>query len=257
MLHVARIVAAALALVCLAPRAAMAKWTTLRTENFLFVGDASERDIRATAQRLEQFREVMLRALPAGAGVTSPVPTVVIVFASDRSLAPYRPLFEGRPIEIAGLFVQRDDVNYVAVNAAAYRQAFDIVLHEFSHFLLGNWLGRAPVWVNEGLADVYSTFQERDGGKSAVLGAPHVERLQTLQAGSFIPLRDLIAVDHTSQMYNEGSRRGMLYAESWALVHYLAFGNQARAPQLATFLKAVKNGAEPVPVQIISKCEFG
>lgn len=83
MLGSARVVAA-LALVSLAPLDAMAKWTQLRSENFLFIGDAPERDIRATAQKLEQFREVMLRALP-GTTMTSPVPTVVIVFGSDTS----------------------------------------------------------------------------------------------------------------------------------------------------------------------------
>ena len=35
----------------------------------------------------------------------------------------------------------------------------------------------------------------------------------------------------------------MLYAESWALVHYLMYGNKARAPQLTAFLAAVKSGA--------------
>jgi tetratricopeptide (TPR) repeat protein len=245
-LHSARL-AVAVALVVLAPLDAAARWTQLQSAHFLFIGDAAERDIRATAQKLEQFREVMVRALPAGAAMTSPVPTVVFVFANDRSLAPYRPKFEGRPIEMAGLFVQQSDINYVAVNADAYQQAFNVVLHEYSHFLLGNWLESVPVWMNEGLAEVYATFQERDGGKGAVLGAPDGNHLGLLRRSTLIPIRDLLAIDHSSPTYNEGSRRGVLYAESWALVHYLAFGNRARTPQLAAFLKAVKGGAPPVP----------
>ena len=110
MLGSARVVAA-LALVSLAPLDAMAKWTQLRSENFLFIGDAPERDIRATAQKLEQFREVMLRALP-GTTMTSPVPTVVIVFGSDTSFTPYKPKFQGRTVDAAGLFIRNEDVNY-------------------------------------------------------------------------------------------------------------------------------------------------
>jgi tetratricopeptide (TPR) repeat protein len=50
-------------------------------------------------------------------------------------------------------------------------------------------------------------------------------------------------------MYNEGDRRGIFYAESWALVHYLLLGNPARKGQLATFLElhaAGKPAAEAV-----------
>lgn len=53
-----------LALLCGLLRAdtAAAEWTRLKSANFTFVGDASERQIRRVAQQLEQFREVMLRA---------------------------------------------------------------------------------------------------------------------------------------------------------------------------------------------------
>ena len=128
----------------------------------------------------------------------------------------------------------------------------------YSHFLLGNWVGASvPVWLREGLAEVYATFQERDGGKSAVLGAPDPDHLRLLQNTSLIPLQDLIAVTQMSPIYNEGDRRGVLYAESWALVHYLMYGNKARAPQLTAFLAAVKSGA-PARIGVprrIRRCE--
>jgi tetratricopeptide (TPR) repeat protein len=225
----------------LAPGEASAGWTQLRSRNFLFIGDASEGTIRATAQKVEQFREVMVRAMP-GAPATSPVPTVVLVFGSDASLRPYKPTFEGRPIDAAGLFLQREDINYILVNAGAFEQAFKVVFHEYSHFLVGNWSEAVPVWMNEGMAEVYSTFQERDGGRSAVLGLPDRHHLGLLQANPLIPLRELITIDHTSPTYNEGTRRGVLYAESWALVHYLMFGDEARRPQFNAFMSAVKAG---------------
>jgi Flp pilus assembly protein TadD len=236
---------AALALLSLTPCDASAGWTALRSRNFLFIGDASERTIRATAQKLEQFREVMLRAIP-GATATSPAPTVVLVFRNGASFQAYRPRFEGRPVDAAGLFLQNDDINYILVNAEEFEQAFKIVFHEYSHFLQGNWSEGLPVWVGEGMAEVYSTFQERDAGKSAVLGSPDRNHLGLLQtAGQLIPLRELIAIDRLSPTYNEGRRRGVLYAESWALVHYLMFGNDARRPQLTAFLSAIESGTNP------------
>jgi len=35
-----------------------------------------------------------------------------------------------------------------------------------------------------------------------------------------MPLAELIAVDHSSPLYNEGSKRSIFYAESWVLTHY-------------------------------------
>jgi len=134
MLRTARILTA-FALVVLAPLEAMARWTELRSENFLFIGDAPEHTIRAVAQKLEQFRDVMVRVLP-DATMASPVPTVVIVFGGHRSFAPYRPEFRGRPVELAGYFIRSDDINYIAIDAESSDLAFKVIFHEYSHFLL-------------------------------------------------------------------------------------------------------------------------
>jgi hypothetical protein len=59
-----QLVVVALILASGLPGRAAPRWTRLQTDNFLFVGDAPERQIRQVAQRLEQFREVMSRILP-------------------------------------------------------------------------------------------------------------------------------------------------------------------------------------------------
>src|SRR5690606_24225888 len=130
------------------------KWTEVRSASFLFVGDAPEGQIRDIARKLEQFREVMLRALP-GAATGSPVPTVVLVCATGRTLRPMRPLYRGSPIEVAGFFQSGEDVNYMVINAELADAALPTVFHEYSHALVGNTFGRLPVWVGEGLAEVY------------------------------------------------------------------------------------------------------
>src|SRR5687768_4903202 len=229
---------------------ARADWTRLRSANFTFVGDASERQIRHVAQQLEQFREVMVRALPdAAAG--SPAPIVVIVFAHDRSFAPFKPRFQGRPVELAGFFQSGQDVNFIAINGDLGAFAFRTVFHEYSHYLVSNALGMAPVWVHEGLAELYETFQERDGGKSAALGLPLAEHVQELRSRQLIPLSQLMAVDRSSPMYNEGNRRGLLYAQSWALMHYLTFGSESRRAQLLRYLTQLRSGA--LPEEALSK----
>lgn len=63
-------------------------WTSVRSKNFTLIGNASEKDIRKVATRLEQFRDVFARLFP-GARFETPIPTTVIVFKSMSSYKPY------------------------------------------------------------------------------------------------------------------------------------------------------------------------
>ena len=88
--------------------------------------------------------------------------------------------------------------------------------------------------------------QDRDGGKKAVVGrapAQHVELLTGQHADP--DSRADGHRPHESPVYNEGNRRGVFYAQSWALVHYLSFGNPARAKQFSQYLSSVRSGSEP------------
>jgi tetratricopeptide (TPR) repeat protein len=217
------------------------KWTQLQSENFLFIGDASEPEIRHVAERLEQFRDALLRALPR-AGRKSPTPTVVMVFDSDRSMTPAKPLFRGRPIELAGYFDGGEDVNYIAVNAQTLVYSMEVIFHEYAHFLVNESQGEVPVWVNEGVAELYSNAEQLAGGKRVVIGRAQVDHLALLQSTPMLPIKELVAVDQRAAIYNEGRRRGVLYAQSWALVHYLTLGNKARAVQFRDYLTALDSG---------------
>lgn len=226
----------------LVPAKASARWTRLSSEHFVFVGDVSDRELRDIARRLEQFREVVGRIFSQEA-TSTPVPTVVLVFQNDRSFTPFKPVYRGKPVAVAGFFVGTEDVNYIAVSAARDSAAFGVIYHEYAHFLIRNAVGDAPAWVNEGLAQFYETFESRNRGKGAMLGMPRAESLRVLQASSaLLPISQLIAVKPDSAMYNEGDRRNLFYAESWALVHYLTFGAPARTGQLKTYLAAVLEG---------------
>ena len=52
-------------------------------------------------------------------------------------------------------------------------------------------------------------------------------------------------MDEHSPEYNETSRRGGFYAESWALVHYLISGNPERRQQAAEYLRLAQAGTPP------------
>ncbi len=231
----------ALIVLTLQARPAGAAWRQLTTEHFRFVGDASEADIRRIALRLEQFRGVVGRIF--GAGVNgSPVPTVVVVFRNDAAFAPYRPLFRGKAVAAAGYFIPNDDVNYIALNAEQDSQAYGVIFHEYTHSLVHHVVGDAPVWINEGLARLYETFEARDGGRSAVLGIINREDREVLLGSTLMSTAELAAVTEQSATYLEGPRRALVYAQAGALAHYLTFGSPERARQLTTYLSALRVG---------------
>lgn len=230
------------ALICLllAAQAATAKdtWTSVRSKNFFLIGNASEKDIRQVATRLEQFRDAFSR-LFTGASINSPVPTTVVVFKSDSAYKPFKPVFDGKVDDVAGYFQPGADVNYITLTSERRAEdPFAVIYHEYVHQLVANTLGRGgvPPWFNEGLAEYYSPFEIRDDRK-VVLGNLIARHLQLLRQSKLIPLKQLLEVDDYSLDRNKQEAKWVFYAESWALVHYLIQGNGgSRIPQMNKFL---------------------
>ena len=214
-------------------------WTSVRSKNFHLIGNASEKDIRKVAARLEQFREGMSRLLRAK--LDSTIPINVVVFKSQDAYKPFG------PPGTAGYFKPSPDVNYIALDADLRGEyPFDTIFHEYVHFLVNNNLENVPVWFNEGLAEYYSTFTVAKDNQKVAIGMPISNHVLYLRQEKLIPLETLFAVDRRSPLYNESDKRGVFYAESWVLLHYLMHGNDGQhRPQLWQFLDNVVAG---VPV---------
>jgi tetratricopeptide (TPR) repeat protein len=167
------------------------------------------------------------------------VPTTVLVFRSDSSFRPYKPVYNNRPAELAGLFQAGEDVNYIAlaVGGSGRNEAYPVIFHEYVHLLIKNNLANVPLWFNEGLAEYYSTFEVSDD-RRVTLGQPIANHILFLQRERrMLRLADLFSVTHDSPYYNERDRRSVFYAQSWALVHYLMMSeDRGRRVQLARFL---------------------
>jgi tetratricopeptide (TPR) repeat protein len=232
----AAVVFFSLPLASLHPVSAKDVWTSVRSKNFLLVGNDSEKKLREVALRLEQFREVSAR-LFTSINFTSPVPTTVIVFKSDSSYQPFKPT-----ARTAGYFQAGSDVNYITMTTQLHpgQDPLSVIFHEYTHLLVNNTMGNVPTWFNEGLAEYYSTFSITADQK-VVLGEPVANHHYILRNNKLLPLRTLLQVDHDSPYYNGNDKEGIFYAESWALVHYLILGNDGRRlQQLSKFLELVE-----------------
>ncbi len=214
-------------------------WTSVKSRNFNLVGNASEKEIREVAVRLEQFREVFSRLLPS-LKLASPVPTTVIVFKSDSAFKPYKPVADGKTVKVAGYFQAGREVNYIALSTEDRSEgSFRTIFHEYVHLLVNNTLGRSgvPAWFNEGLAEYYSSFEIADSRKVS-LGMLIPSHLYLLRSSKLLPLETLFAVDYHSLHRNKQDAVGLFYAEAWAFVHYLIQGNEGKnVLRMNTFLE--------------------
>jgi hypothetical protein len=111
------------------------------------------------------------------------------------------------------------DGNYIAIDGSSDTVPFKIIYHEYLHYVLENSVPGIPLWLNEGIAEFYSTFAIRGG--NAVLGLPIVEHLWWLESRGMLSLDHLFSVTTSSPEYNESERQGTFCAQSWALAHYL------------------------------------
>ena len=226
--------------------AAADEWVKVRSKNFQLVGDASEKDIRGAATKLEQFRE-MFRQSFTDVNFNSPVPVNVVVFESDESLRDFRPPNEdGKKTDsAAGYFQSGDTANYIVLSVADVKTLdYRAIFHEYIHFLVNENLGRSNVqpWFNEGLAEYYETFQiEND--RQATFDSLRDDHLLLLQQNKLIPFEAFFDTDYYSLRKQGNHGAGLFYAQAWALMHYLMQSNNgARSSQLNKFTQLVLNG---------------
>jgi hypothetical protein len=245
MLSQTRSVALACALIAFCAVPAAAEWRRLDSPNFIVIGEVSERNLWRVAAQFESFRETLRRVLSADA-TAAPVPTVVIVFPNLRAFEPYQRLYEGKAVNAAGAFHGDRDFNYITILDDGRHDGIRVIFHEYAHLVISNIAMNLPPWLNEGLAEYYSSFEIERDGREARIGRPIEGHLRVLSRFPLLPIEQLIRVDRSSSLYNEGDRRSVFYAQSWALAHMLLLGEPARVGELADFLRHVNAGVPAV-----------
>ena len=242
------LLAALAALASLAVSAARGEkvgWVSVRSQNFTVVGEAREKDLRRVAVRLEEYRAALSRLIPEGRSDAG-VPTTVIVFRDDAAYQPFKPVLRGQTASyVAGYFQPGAEVNYItfALDSESSRGADSTLLHEYTHLVVNDYYRAAPLWLKEGLAEFYSTARVSGDRRRVSTGAQLPARALRLRSAQLIPLRTLFSVEQQSPYYYESDKRGLFYAESWALAHYVLNGEGgARRARLPRFVELLSTG---------------
>lgn len=217
-----------------------ARWERLETSRFVVWSDAGDDAARQLLSELESFRAQFLAFTELKPAV--PQRISVVFFASDEEFEPYKPRYHGRTVHnVAGWFNGSDIQGQIALSV---RDSKRIIYHEFVHAMYRELGWDVPVWFNEGSAELFSTFQMKHG--VAYFGREVPEHVDLLRHYRLMPLPELFSVTTDSADYNEDTRQGLFYAESWAFVHFLACNRDpAWRTRMNTFLALLAVGRPP------------
>ena len=205
-------------------RGAEPKWIRVPSSDFEIYSSAGEGDTRRVLQSFERVRDFFEQA--TGSKGRRREPVHVIVFGSKKEYELYR------PVDFATAFYTQVAGRDYIVLGSANDAVFPIAVHEYVHLIAQNAGMKLPPWLNEGLAEVFSTLQPQ--GDKVLVGTLIPGRMQALLRENWVPLATIVSANRDSPYYSEKSKAGSLYNEGWALTHMLelsrAYG--ARFPAL-------------------------
>lgn len=226
------------------------EWVEVRSPNFSVITDAGEKRGREIAQRFEQMRYIF-GTLIQRAKINLPAPLQIVAFRNTKGFREFAPLWKGKPVRAAGLFLGGEDRNYILLDMSSY-DPLSSVYHEYGHLLLNGNYPLAQPWFDEGFAEYFRSI--KIAGKRAEVGGVPEGNWDMLNSARFFPIESLFSVGHDSKVYNEdGDHRSMFYAQSWLVVHYMY--DKSKMPQGGVYFDLVKNQHMPV-AQAIEKA-FG
>ena len=149
-----------------------------------------------------------------------------MAFPDHEATKPFLPLYQGEPGNLAAFFKRGSDENLIVLSLPEPGSPYagmEVIFHEYAHLLFRRNDQLWPLWLKEGMAEIYSTFETE--GRNARIASPILHHLQTLENHPLMPLAELFSVNRDSDQYNERERQGMFYAESWLLTHFLMAGD--------------------------------
>ena len=232
--------------------AATSTWVEVKSPHFTVVSDAGEKRARFVASQFELIRGALIRVWP---GATTDFGVDVLVYAardekSMRELVPES--FKGRgAIRPSSIFTSSPFGHFVAmradINPDSQGQINPYITSYWSYVALvvRATFGRdLPLWFERGLSDVFSNTVVHDN--DILVGQVIPWRLQRLRSGGRPQLDVVLSVDRSSPYMTNRDMMEVFDATSWALVHYLMFGNDARNLQTFNrFTQAIKSGSHP------------
>lgn len=222
--------------------AVASSFVSVATPGLELLSDAGPAEAAGLSVRLQRFAAALrgfVPATPAG-----PAGTVVLALRDRDLFRELTPRRDGTAVELAGFFQGAGEHRFVVVDLGS-ADAGRVALHEMTHLVLGGALPAEPVWLSEGLAELFSTLVVPEEGPPRV-GEPIEAHVRLLRARGLLPLEAVLRTDYGSETYLRGPERGRFYAQCWLLAHWLLVERDDGPAALARLTSAVARGTPAV-----------
>jgi hypothetical protein len=220
----------------------------VKAAGFTVLCDGSEKEARAVLGQFAQVRALLKKVWP-WARLDTARPLVVLAVRDESGLRKLLPAYweKKNGAHPAGMFVAASDRHWVALRTdVARRRAEDdtwdnpyhLVFHEYVHLVLARNFEHLPAWLHEGLAEFWGSTTI--DGERVYEGRYIGYHVATLRNATLLPIERLLAAGH--DQFSDGDRATILYAQSWALVHYLILGAERRQGQINRYAELLRAG---------------
>ena len=220
------------------------RWLRLSTPEFTIFTTLGESDASAWAGEFSQFVAALRGYFAVGDRAFPPL--TMVLFARDRDFEKYRPLdAKGKPEPVAGFFGRHETWSVAGMGGGSMSEELrHTIFHEGVHWFLSTSETPSPVWLEEGLAEVFATFEISKG--QAEWGKAIPSHVQLLRREGLLNLEKLLYTGREGLFGRDEVRTSLVYAQSWALTHYLVFG-QHNFPRgaIADYGRLTQEGVTP------------
>ena len=214
-------------------------WRKAEVDGMVVFSNASRGRTDRLVDELRNADAAFRRLFPELRG-DSMTPLRVVVCNDSKSMDWIVPLHDGKPGVYGGLFSRDREGAFMLVNASyGFGAARHAVYHEYIHFLTMDRGVYMPVWLAEGLAELFATVETKKGGR-VLVGKALPERRRVVQEERLMSMERFFGVTRVSPEYTSGEHgRGLFYAQSWLLLHFLFQAPEALNPGAKEALMAL------------------
>jgi hypothetical protein len=198
-----------------------ARWRRYQSPHFELFSANDDRASRDLLHDLELFRAMFLENFKLKE--RQPLEVTIYYFSRKDDFFNYVTAAMRGNENLAGYYLSQPDRATIVVSPMwDDESARHVIFHEYVHHLIRVGGDDPPLWLNEGIAELYSSVEIRSD--TMEIGKPLPWHVRSLRQENLLPLDVLFSVDHASPIYNTGTHTGQFYAESWALLHFWFFG---------------------------------
>ena len=221
-------------LLCTSASSGVAKpvWHEFSTPHFTLYTPGESGDAIQALNRLETAR-FFLSSTPWAAGIPS-APVTIVAFDGT----PDFPSYQSSPGAFS-FYAHKRTRDYIFIKQLRGGPE-RAILHEYIHAVFSHFAPDLPLWLEEGLAEAYSSTQA--DGERVSFGAAIPAHLQLIPSHTLDSLRLGLGNETGLSLFALPADVQKFYATSWAAVRMI-LSSPKYSRQLPQFLKVVRRGA--------------